>query len=490
VSQVRERGAESVDRHAVERDRRLSDQQVRELIKDVTKDRVRASELARVDVKELSPQVQQMLAQLVVRELKGQLPFHLAQALLSGQAGTDLLASLTGRLANASGGEREQFGKASSPEAARALASDSSTPQHALRWSQFVQRVQNAHNTTLQDRAGSAAPKGEGTALAELLAQRGPSLRNPKLVERGLSELAPQHRDMLLRAAVGDVFAQKLKDAGILDPLMLVQAGATPEGRAALAELLGLDRGQLLSLLLKTELLKIGPGQNGELGIRPDLLAALKAAGITMLGTLGALRGLDAEELKLIYKLLRENAQGFGKTLKGLRPPLKRDLLHWARAASRKDSEILLADLAERKGGLTRGDARELLQAWYLENLFWETLASARKQADDRANSERAKRRVEEQDAQDGRERDRRQEQDKQQESEPAWDYDHERQDRLMCFWITDHNTDPSSPMATRRMYVCIDPDTGAILPQQIEAELHPSSGKKPLPAGPGKVLR
>src|SRR5206468_2534499 len=120
----------------------------------------------------------------------------------------------------------------------------------------------------------------------------GPGLRSPKLVERGLETLSPAQRDLLLRAAVGEGLALRLKDLGVTDPLLLVKAGALPEGRAALAEALGMDRGKLLTLLLRTELLKVGGGKNGELGIRPDLLGPLYHSGIAMLGTLAFLRAL------------------------------------------------------------------------------------------------------------------------------------------------------------------------------------------------------
>ena len=51
----------------------------------------------------------------------------------------------------------------------------------------------------------------------------------------------------------------------------------------------------------------------------------------------------------------------------------------------------------------------------------------------------------------------------------PHLDEDKLRSDQLNCFWITDYNTLSSKPGAIRRMYVCLDSDTGAIIPQQIE---------------------
>jgi hypothetical protein len=447
-----------------------ADERVQDLIKDIGKDGNRTAELARVDVRELSTDTQQQLAQLLARELKGQLPGHLRTALLSGQAGTDLLQNLSDRLANTAG-DRQRYGEASTPESARAQASDTSVPQQALRWTQFVQRSQHVPGAQLHDRAGSAAPKGEGTTLIELIAGRapsfgGPGLRSPKLVERGLENLSPQQRDLLLRACVGEQLSGRLRELGIQDPIMLVKAGALPEGRAQLAEALGMGRGELLTLLFRTELLKIGPGKNGELGMRPDLLGPLKDAGIAMLGTLAAMRGLQATEMSLVYTLLRRKAAGFKKTMKGSRPPVKRDLIHWARQAARRPSEIMLADLDGRHGRLSRGDAQELICAWYLENLLWDVLLNKSRLAE-----ELQKRRNERDDG-DG---DGDPDQDTGDE-DVELEYDEERTDQLMCFWITDHNTNPMLPLASRRMYVCIDPDTGAILPQQLEAEL--ASGK------------
>jgi hypothetical protein len=475
MTQIRDPRVDARERaREAERDRRMSDDQVRDLIKDVAKERVRASELAHVEVRDLPVSTQQLLSQLVARELKGQLPGPIMEALLAGQAGTDLLQGLTTRLANAAA-ERERYGQASTPESARAQATDTSTPQQALRWTQFVQRSQHVPGSLLRDRAGSAAPKGEGTTLAELIGQRsragGPGLRTPRLVERGIENLSPAQRDLLLRACVGDKLAQRLGELGIQDPLMLVKAGAHPDGRAQLADALGMDRGKLLTLLLRTELLKIGGGKHGELGIRPDLLGPLGGAGIGMLGTLAALRSLPNDQLSIIYALLRHGASGFARTMAGGRPPVKRDLLHWARSASRKGSEIMLADLEGHPGALSRGDAQELIQAWYLENLLWDALQNGRRYLEEQKRERR------ERDAQgdEGAEQEGEHEGAADDQDDIELAYDHDRQDHLMCFWITDYTTDSLRRDTVRRMYVCVDPDTGAILPQRIEADILPS---------------
>ena len=53
----------------------------------------------------------------------------------------------------------------------------------------------------------------------------------------------------------------------------------------------------------------------------------------------------------------------------------------------------------------------------------------------------------------------------------PELEYDPERSDQLMCFWITDFNSSGALPGLLRKMYVCIDPESGAIIPQAVEAE-------------------
>jgi hypothetical protein len=222
---------------------------------------------------------------------------------------------------------------------------------------------------------------------------------------------------------------------------------------------------------MRAELLKIGPGRNGELPVRPEFLVGLQQAGISMLGTLAALRGLSFDELKRIYNKLRNDAGGFANVMKGGRVPVKRDLIHWARTAARRKSDILLADSEEHHGrGMAKDDAMELIAAWYLENLLWDELLQ----------SEQQKRLRIERDRQQREDRERQQQEDQRRDDEEAeWfeesivpdlEYDEQREDRLMCFWVTDESPDPLNP-GLRRMYVCVDPDTGAIIPQYIDKE-------------------
>ncbi len=487
MTQIHDRQARALEAHVKDagRGRVHTTQDVRDLIKGIVKDQLSAAALAQVVVKELPADGQQLLGKFVAHELRGQLPQQVLTALVQAQVGPDMLQQLVQRLANsASPDQQQRFGQATTPDAARAQASDGSMPQQALRWSSFVQRVTHVPGGQVtQDRAGSAVPKGEGATLAELIGARareagGPGLRNPKLVERSLVDLSPTQRALLMKAAFGEKLGGQLLQLGIGDPLQLVKAGSLPQDRATLAESLGMDRGKLLSLLFRAEMLKIGPGKNGELGVRPDLLPALAKSGVAMLGTLAALRSLPREQLSVIYGLLRGETSGFANTMKGARPPVKRDLQHWARTAARRPSDILLTDYDEKRG-LSKGDAQELIQAWYLENLLWDTLQKAKQYAEeerrkdrrDRERSEEGERR--EREGGDG-ERDEPEQQRGPSQDDDGLDFefDTERGDHLMCFFITDYNTDPSRPESMRRMYVCIDPDTGAILPQQVEATL------------------
>ncbi len=476
MAEVRDARADLLDRaHDTTRERGRADDQVRDLVKAVQKDRSRAVELARVDLRSLESGTQQLVGRLLAEQLRGQLPPALTQSLVAGQVTVDLMERLAQRLANSQSQEpQNRFGRAQSPEMARELASDRSVPQQALRWTQFVQKTQHIPRAEVQQRSGVASPKGEGTALAEILSGKGgvlgPGLRAPRLVERGMGDLSPAQRQLLMRATFGETLARELTRLGIGDPLAFVRAGSLPETRAELALALNMPRARLLGLLMQAELLRLGPGKNGELALHPELLGALRHAGIAMLGTLAALRGMTRQDLTSLYNLMRAAKGDLTRVKRGGRPPVKRDLAHWARAAARKPSEILLPDVARQN--LSRAEAQELVQAWYTENLLWDTLAQARRRQEELAQGRDRARRERGDEQQRG--------QDQRQDGDPAWaddpflelTPDEGRGDHLMCFWVTDYNTNPLLPGGVRRMYVCIDPETGAILPQAIEAEL------------------
>jgi hypothetical protein len=473
MTEIRDRGVPGDLQH-LRPGTRTPDDELRELLKEMARDKRRAAQLVQVEVKALGAEARQQLGQVLARELAGQLPAALAQAVAQAQVGPEVLTALTQRLANAYSTDDRRLGQAATPDAARSQVSDGTVPQQALRWTQFVQRTTHVPGGGVQRRAGSAAPKGEMATLAELVGQRRHSigaagLRTPKLVERSLADLSPGQRAMLMQATFGDRLADELMGLDIGDPLSFVKAGALPKERVALASALGMSRGKLLALLMRAELLNIGSGKSGELAMRPDLLGPLYHAGIAMIGTLAALRGLPGDELGLVYRLLRQAAGGFARAVKNARPPLKRDLVHWARTAARRPSEILLADADELGGKLSRGDAQELIAAWYLESRLWDVLARHR-----RDDAEGAREDDEHREPEPGAHDDGDTQGGAGDEPFSDFEYDEKRHDRLMCFWITDFGTDPTQPRSMRRMYVCVDPDTGAILPQQVEAELLP----------------
>lgn len=469
------------------RTRQHADDAAYALLSAIRKDRTHAVELARLNTTALSDPAKEALGRMLVENLRGQLPEALAQQLQTGSANDAVLQKLMQRFANANDpNPQNRFGNAPSAEAARQAATDQSTPHQALQWTQFVQKVTHIPQALVRDRHGTAAPKGEGTTLLEILGTRlsaldGASLRLPHLVDRAPSDLSPTQRLMLMKAVFGEGLAEAMGRMGISDPLQLVRAGALPGDRATLAEALGMGRGELLTLLMRAELLRIGPGRNGELGMRPEFLLGLKDAGIAMLGTMAALRGLSHEELTALYKKLRESLGGFafGGTSKSSRPIVKRDLMHWARSAARRASDIMLTDREAVGRQLGRGDAQELVQAWYLENLFWTELA-AHKRMQDRDSH----RLVHEREQRERNQQQQRQGQDDQQQQDEAQDkrnwqddvpkmaYDDKRHDQLMCFWITDYNAHSAKSGIIRRMYVCIDPESGAIIPQSIESEI------------------
>jgi len=478
MAEIRDRPVRQPDiNEQVARSRRQADEQIYQTLKNVQKDRTKLIELARVDVKQVESSTREAIAKTVGEMLKGQIPGDVYQTLVSGTVAATVLDKMLQRLANSVDVSRE-LTRAPTAEAARQLASDPSAPQQALRWAQFVQRAQHVPGADIQGHAGSAAPKSEGTTLAEMLGSRlqqgGANLRSPQLIERAMVDLSPRQRAALMQAVFGERLAVKLAELGIKDPLAFVKSGTLPGDRAALAGALDMSRGKLLALLYGTEMLKIGPGKGGELGMRPELLSALRNSGIAMLGTLAALKGLSHEELAFIYARLRGEASGFF-TSTGGRPVLKRDLIHWSRVAGRRPSQILLPgeeDLAKLKSQ-DPGLAQELVQAWYLENLFWQELAYARRHKEKEHQGQgQGQPDREDEDKREEQQRDRKNRDD----NLPDMQYDPNRQDHLMCFWITDFGTVPGSLGGVRRMYVCVDPRSGAIIPQAIEAEYVPSA--------------
>jgi len=426
-------------------------------------------QLSKQDIARANEQTKEKMGNFLAQQLRGQLPASLENALQKGHIQNKAMLDLVQRLANTTQNNVKQT---YDPAFAREQASDPSLPQQALRWTKFVQKAQHVPGSHIQKRDGSASPKGSGASLIELLAQnaelptQGAGLRNPKLVARPLDELSPQEKIVLMEAVFGEKMATKLKTLNIHDPLTFIKAGQHPESRTILAKHLKMPKARLLAYLMRSELLKIGRGQNGEMGIRPDHLKPLSQAGISMLGSLHALRAFNREDLSAIFKRFRQAMSLSPQLFKSGRPIVKRDFMHWARTASRQTSELYLWGQDNKVIDNKSHDSQELIQAWYLENLLWQELEDAKRQQREsldylkreRQNDERGDR----EDAQD--------EEDYEHDDDlPQLEEDALRNDQLNCFWITDHNTLSSKPGAIRRMYVCLDPETGAIIPQQIE---------------------
>jgi hypothetical protein len=57
-----------------------------------------------------------------------------------------------------------------------------------------------------------------------------------------------------MKATFGEHLASAMERLGISDPLQFVRAGGLPGDRATLAEALGMNRGELLTLLMRAEL--------------------------------------------------------------------------------------------------------------------------------------------------------------------------------------------------------------------------------------------
>jgi hypothetical protein len=451
---------------------------LRDLLKEVHQDHSRLAGLRHINIKQLSPAARTELSKMLAQQLRGQIPQQLAKALIEGRVEGRILRQLVDRLANTFSPDGPMRpGRATNPDAARFAASNPELPRQSLRWGQFVQQTTQLGSGDLQGRGGSASPKGETTVLAEMLAAKlvggeGPGLRNPTLVAQAIKNLSPQQLAALMDAVFGVELASQLRGIGVSDPMMFVKAGAMPTDRAQLAKALNIPRGRLMALLMRAELLGIGPGRRGELAIRPEFIGPLRHIGVTMLATLAAMRGFSFEEIKALYTKFRHAAGGFKNTIQGKRVPVKRDLQHWIRSSSHRKSEILLADHEDYQGGLGQGEAHELVQAWYLENLLWEELDRAKRNTHRRLEERQRERQQHEkhQDDRQSSEQDRDEALWTEEQLTPDLEYDTTRSDRLMCFWIIDYDQNPQNP-GQRRMYVCVDPENGALIPQYIEKD-------------------
>ncbi|MDI6698267.1 MAG: DUF4332 domain-containing protein [Candidatus Saccharicenans sp.] len=103
----------------------------------------------------------------------------------------------------------------------------------------------------------------------------------------------------LLKAieGIGDVFMDKLKEAGVYNVKQLLRAGATPAGRKELAEKTGLSEAQILKWVNRADLMRIR-------GIGEEYSDLLEMAGVD---TVVELAQRNAQNLQ--QKLLEINAE-------------------------------------------------------------------------------------------------------------------------------------------------------------------------------------
>ncbi|GAG31381.1 unnamed protein product, partial [marine sediment metagenome] len=217
---------------------------------------------------------------------------------------------------------------------------------------------------------GAVAPQkgAKTTSLLSLLAGQGKKAQAAgaatKLASGSLDEPA------LLRALFGGRGALILAGAGVKSLSALLSRGAMFSGRAALCRSLSMDHGKLLTRLLASEMLTIGPSSKGALGLSPELVGLLARGNVFCLSTLAAMRTLTRDQMQHLFGRIR---QGFSSG-QAERPIVKKDLLHWSGRAARTRSAILLADPEEEEDGLDPDQSKEHVVYWYLQQLLWDEL--------------------------------------------------------------------------------------------------------------------
>lgn len=356
---------------------------------------------------------------------------------------------------------RSSFGmQNTTPENARAgLTTQDSSPL-GKNWNSFVQAATSSQSPQESLPLGKDGLRPEGQAPHELLGQELPNrdsaqpltsagLRSPIRTGDAFAGLNNKQKLDIMTASFGKEMAMALKEMGVRDPAALLKMAANPNAREALAKELGMSRAQLTVHLVRAEMVSIGPGRNGEQALRAQHLPALQSANIVTSSHLATVHALPKEQFSEVFQTVRQNFSGFAKAMSGERPILKKDLQHWAKAASRKKSDLLDADWEDMPK--KNGDAEEMIMAWYLEH--WADLEAKdeerRNQKRDEMSKERARAEKE--------------------LSLPESKYDPSRDDGLICFWIERPNLDWERPTLTEMVYVCLDPKTGLIDMKQKE---------------------
>ena len=135
----------------------------------------------------------------------------------------------------------------------------------------FMKRLERTADTIDQVKAQQDTLKrtAQETRMARL---RGEATAQPakQAAKRSLTDIE----------GIGEVYARKLKDAGVPTPEALLQKGATPKGRQEIAEKSGIAIKLILQWVNHVDLLRIK-------GVTPDWAELLEAAGVDTVPELG-----------------------------------------------------------------------------------------------------------------------------------------------------------------------------------------------------------
>ncbi|MED5464676.1 MAG: hypothetical protein VX699_08495 [Myxococcota bacterium] len=421
--------AQELTREA-ERERGASEHQLERILSEIKRDVSKVTLLAGLDLSLLGPEELGEVRKLLATLLKEQLPPELLAQILDGSVELATLTKLAELLS-------QQGGSDEAPKAAREASGNDTmlSPE---------QGENEPHGTSRKGRpptAGEAGGGGQKTRPGRDLGTS-PIVLQPGDTGINLEQLPPS----AFKSALDALF----KRFGSQDPRTLITHLQNPANRADLATELGLSRGQLLGILYRLEMLQIGKGRNGEAALQLHHLPPLEAAGISMMASLEQLRSLPEQELNWFYRALLYFKLKISK----------RDLTHWMVSASKKRSE-LLSDEEHGERGISLERAEELAYSWYLETRYWEALERYRRE---RQEPEHREERSSEEESEENDELN--------QDNPVEIVHDEQRDDGLVCFWITDYAPQGAKKQATRHAYVCVDPQTGALLPQSIEATI------------------
>jgi ribosomal protein L31 len=127
----------------------------------------------------------------------------------------------------------------------------------------FMKRLERTADTIEQVKAQQDVLK-RAVQESRIARSRGDTLAQPaKPAKRSLTDIE----------GIGEVYARKLKDAGVPTPEALLQKGATPMGRQEIAEKSGISGKLIVEWVNHVDLLRVK-------GVTPDWAELLEAAGV------------------------------------------------------------------------------------------------------------------------------------------------------------------------------------------------------------------